>query len=77
MEAVFPSISKKLKTEEFKNRKRELMIRAEHVIGGLQSMSLQASALDTQSLIELYYGLYNPELGKSQKVEDVTKLDIE
>jgi hypothetical protein len=77
MEAVFPSISKKLKTEEFKNRKRELMLRAEHVIGGLQSMSLQASALDTQSLIELYYGLYNPELGKSQKVEDITKLDVE
>jgi len=76
-EAVFPSISKKLKEEEFKNRKRELLLRTEHVIGGLAGMSVQASMMDTQSLIELYYGLYNPELVKSEKVEDINKIDVE
>ena len=77
LEAVYPAVSHRLKDEQFKSRKRELLLRTEQVIAGLTGMSLQATMLDTQSLIELYYGLYNPELIKSEKVEDINKIEIE
>lgn len=40
-------------------------------------MSLNAVQLDTQSLIELYYTIYNPELYESQRMTDVSKLQLE
>ena len=46
-------------------------------MGGLQSMSLNAAMLDTQSLIELYYTVYNPELFESQRMTNTQKLQLE
>ena len=77
LEAIFPSIGRKLKDAEFKSRKRELMLRVEHVISGLTAMSIQATVMDSESLIELFYSLYNPELAKSQKIEDINKIDAD
>jgi hypothetical protein len=47
------------------------------VVGGLQSMSLSAVMLDTQSLIELYYTVYNPDSFESQRVASVDKIQLE
>jgi hypothetical protein len=66
-----------LKQERFLHHRNELIKRVEAIIGGLNSMSLAAVMLDTQSLIELFYNSYNPEISESQKLVDVTKLRVE
>lgn len=76
-EALRPTTILKLGQERFRRYHHELMQRVEHVIGGLNSMSLEVALLDTQSLIELYYSTYNPELADSVPLVDVDKLQIE
>ena len=49
----------------------------EYIIDGLSSIGLKAVSLDTQSLIELYYNTYNPDIYDQQKIVDINKLDIE
>ena len=49
----------------------------EQVIGGLNSLSLEVAVLDTQSLIELYYNTYNPEIAKIAPLADTSSLQIE
>lgn len=43
--------------EEFKN---QLWQRAEAIVGGLQRTGIRSAPLNTEELIELFYGLYNP-----------------
>jgi len=76
-EALSPVISLKLKEEKFQKMRQDLMTRVDHVTGGLQSIGLTAALLDTQSLIELYYSVYNPEVYESQKMKDLSKVQIE
>jgi hypothetical protein len=38
---------------------------------------MKALQLDTQSLIELYYNTYNPEIVDAQKLVDINKLRME
>lgn len=66
-----------LKQKQFDERKKDLMTRVDHVMGNLASLGLQAAPLDTQSLIELYYSMYNPQLVDTQKLADVGKLQVE
>ncbi|MDD5726695.1 MAG: hypothetical protein PHC53_04840 [Patescibacteria group bacterium] len=72
-----PLVTIRLTEERFKSHKTALMLRVNNVIAGLQGMSLNAVMLDTQSLIELYYTVYNPELFETQRMSDVNKLQIE
>ncbi|MEA3272290.1 MAG: hypothetical protein U9P90_01315 [Patescibacteria group bacterium] len=76
-EVLVPAVTIRLKEERFKSKKNALMMRVNHVVTGLQSMGVNAIPLDTQSLIELYYEMYNPDIRKSQKVKEVGKLRIE
>lgn len=66
-----------LKKEKFLKYKQELDRRINVVQSGLQSMMLNSEQLDTQSLIELYYNSYNPEVSERQKMEEVGKLRVE
>ena len=66
-----------LKRENFLKHKQELDRRVSAVQGGLNSMTLNSQQLDTQSLIELYYNSYNPEVSERQKMEEVGKLRVE
>ena len=63
-----------MKEERFLKRKAELNRRVENVIGGLASMGVNAVALDTQSLIELFYNTYNPETSANQKLDKIKEL---
>ncbi|MHB8831127.1 MAG: TraC family protein [Patescibacteria group bacterium] len=72
-----PLVTIRLTEERFKTHKSALMLRVNNVIAGLQGMSLNSVMLDTQSLIELYYTVYNPELFETQRMSDVNKLQIE
>lgn len=76
-EVFQPSSIINLKEEHFQKYRRTLMQRVEHIMMGLNSMSLQSAVLDTQSLIELYYNVYNPVVSANEKLKDVNKLRIE
>lgn len=76
-EILTPSVAIHLSDEKFRKNKESLMLRVNTVTSGLQSMSLNAAMLDTQSLIELFYTVYNPELFESQRMTDVGKLQME
>jgi hypothetical protein len=75
-EAFSPSLSVRLAEDRFRQRKNDLQTRVEHIISNLGSMGLKAVQLDTQSLIELFYRVYNPETYDNQKMQDVTKLRV-
>ncbi len=76
-EAITPAITLRLKEARFKERRESLARRTEHVISNLRSIGLSAITLDTQSLIELYYSAYNPELAETEKIAEIGKLNVE
>jgi len=67
----------RLKRERFEKYREQLFRRVENVISALSSMGLNAVPLDTQSLIELFYNIYNPVESETQKLEKLDKLRIE
>lgn len=67
----------KLDEKRFLARQRDLMQRVDHVLSALNSIGLKAVILDTQSLIELYYNTYNPDVSERQKLADLGTLQIE
>ena len=77
MEIVKPVNTLSLSDERFKEQRRELMKRIDHVQASLNSMGVLSISLDTQGLIELYYNTYNPSIAESQPLVDITKLDLE
>jgi hypothetical protein len=76
-ELLTPSGLIRVSDERFQEQRKNLMLRVNSVVAGLSSMSLNAVVLDTQSLIELYYTVYNPELFESQRMQNVNKLQLE
>lgn len=44
----------------FEEHKNQLWQRVDTVVAGLQRFSIRAAPLNTEELIELFYGLYNP-----------------
>ncbi len=76
-EILSPASAVHLSDEKFKKQKFDLGLRVNQIISGLGSMSLSAAQLDTQSLIELYYTVYNPEMFETQRMTDINNLQIE
>ncbi|TAL19018.1 hypothetical protein EPN90_04725 [Patescibacteria group bacterium] len=76
-EIFTPGAAVRLKEERFQERRKTLMSRVDAIVSNLSSMSLAARLLDTETLIELYYSVYNPELYESQKLNDPSKVRIE
>lgn len=76
-EILSPTIAGKISETKFQKMKFDLSLRTNQIIGGLSSMSLNAVQLDTQSLIELYYTVYNPELFETQRMTDLNQLQVE
>ena len=54
--------------EEFDQFKNQLLQRTDAVSGGLKRMGLRVAQLNTEELIELFYGLFNPT--ESQKITE-------
>ncbi|MFH1142563.1 MAG: hypothetical protein V1695_02520, partial [Candidatus Uhrbacteria bacterium] len=75
--AVSPVIHRKINEKQFQDRRSETVRRAEMIIGQLNSMGIEGVALDTQGLIELYYTVYNPDIFDSQKMPDISKMQVE
>ena len=76
-EIFTPTMAMKFAEERFKKEKFELGMRVSQVSSGLGSMSLTAVQLDTQSLIELFYNIYNPDLHEAQPLVDIGRLQVD
>jgi type IV secretory pathway VirB4 component len=76
-EILTPAAAIRVSEKRFQDNKLKLQLRVNSVVSGLASMSLQAVQLDTQSLIELYYTVYNPELFETQRMTEINKLQFE
>lgn len=66
----------KLSQDAFTKRRHALFQRVEHIVGGLASMTLKSVVLDTQSLIELYYNTYNPDVYNQEKLVELNKIRV-
>ena len=67
----------KMKEEKFRQFRSSLDRNVAHLKGGLQAIGLNAVELDTQSLIELLYATYNPEVVVSEKAPEMGKMEVE
>ncbi len=76
-ESLKPATILKLKEKTFRKYQEMLDRRTDSVIGGLESMGVATSRLDTQGLIELYYKTYNPETAKNQELPDLDKMRVQ
>jgi hypothetical protein len=76
-EVMKPAITIRVKEERFQARKKDLDSRVRQVVGGLESMGLQVAPLDTQSLIEIYYTSYNPDIAFSQELQNIGDIRVE
>jgi len=56
--------------------RKELSRRVDSIISGLESMGLNVAELDTQSLIELFYNTYNPEISDNQALEAIKEIRV-
>ncbi len=76
--SVFRAASSvKLSRADFDSFAETLDRRTGYVTSGLASMGLSVVRLDTQSLIELYYATYNPDLKEQQPLASLDKLQVE
>jgi hypothetical protein len=66
-----------MKEEQFKKLRQELDRRVDSVLGGLESMGLNVVELDTQSLVELYYNIYNPEEAKNENLANLNEMRVQ
>ena len=69
-----PASTSKLNKKQFEERAEQLSRRVSIVIGQLNGMGLGSVRLDTQSLIELYYNVYNPDLFETEKLTDLSQI---
>jgi len=76
-EVIRPALTVRLKEERFQKRKADLDTRVRQVVGGLQGIGLEVVQMDTQSLIELYYSSYNPDISFAEELQPVSELQIE
>lgn len=63
--------------DNFDEEMKYLKQKAETVATGLSGIGMEAIQLDTQELIELFYGVYNPEQSVSQKLINISQLESE
>lgn len=75
-DAFRPASVLKMKEEKFQQRKNELARLIDNIMGGLNAIGLNAVQLDTQSLIELYYNTYNPDVASKQNMVDINQLRV-
>ncbi|MBU1131249.1 hypothetical protein KJ840_03900 [Patescibacteria group bacterium] len=67
----------KMSQKRFSQYSEEIRRRVDFVRSGLSSAGLSSIQLETQSLIEIFYNTYNPELADSEKIVDVNELRAE
>lgn len=72
-----PSSQVQEKMTVFEEDKKELILRVQTVMSGLQGVGIKAAVLDTEEIIELLYAVYNPTIAKNQILGEIEKLRLE
>lgn len=75
-ETLSPTSIIHVKHQKFEKYKNELAKRVDYVIDALSSIGLKSIQLDTQSIIELFYNTYNPEVASQEKLVELDKLQV-
>ncbi len=76
-EALNPAMSVKVKEERFLKRKHDLDMRVRQIESGLRGMGLETARLDTQSLIEMFYATFNPDIALSERLPRAEQIQTE
>jgi len=76
-EVFNPAMLVRLKEERFNKRKKELDMRVRQIDNGLRGMNMEIVRLDTQSLIELFYSTYNPDIAFTEYLAPLNNLQVE
>lgn len=69
------SLAVKISDAEFKSYREELLQRANVIISGLGSLGVKVAPLNTQQVIELFYGIYNPEEASKERLMEEENLE--
>lgn len=74
--AIMPAKKEnRVEDDSFEHEKNQLWQRVDAVIAGLRRFGVRSAPLNTEELIELFYGLYNPtefeEVGKTGAVQTI------
>lgn len=72
-----PAAQALMTPDEFGKYQKELKQRVDVIQSGLGSISIRTALLNTQQLIELLYGVYNPEEASKEKLTDAEALEGE
>lgn len=74
-ELFMPATKITLSQEVFLKKHRELMLRVNNVMSGLEGMGLKTKLLNTNELVALYYNIYNPQDDADKPpIEDFTNM---
>lgn len=68
------SVDLKISDEEFAHNTKEIMQRGQNVAQGLGSMGLHCKQLNTEEIIELFYGIYNPEVAGKERLTEAENI---
>lgn len=74
---VHPSQNITEHEELFETYKNQLWQRVDHVAAALGGTGLHFTTLNTDELIELYYGMYNPSEYAQATIKDISKSEVE
>lgn len=76
-EVFNPVRTVKLKADRFAKRKYDLEQRLRQVEGGLRGIGLEVARLDTQSLVEVLYATYNPDIALTERIAPLNQMNLE
>lgn len=72
-----PAADTKKSITSFEADKKELALRVQTVLSGLQGVGLRAAVLDTEEAVELFYSVYNPVVSQNQILAEIEKIRLE
>ena len=75
--AIHPAENITEQEELFETYKNQLWQRVDHVAAALGGTGLHFTTLNTDELIELYYGMYNPSEYAHLEIKNITKSEIQ
>jgi len=61
---------------QFEQSRNEVLNRALQVMNGLKRASVTGSVLSTEELLELYYGAYNPDIAREEKLGSLDAIGV-
>lgn len=62
---------------DFQKAKEQIMQRADFIAESLRGIGVQTALLGYQEIIELFYGIYNPDLSERKGIGDIDNIAIE